>query len=117
MYHAIYEEMATDTTATIRENEQLAFERSIELLQRAQARGRGSRESVEALLFLSRLWGVLIEDLAGPGNGLPEDLRARLISIGIWMLRRAEDIRQGRVEDFTALIDISRSISDGLKKN
>lgn len=117
MYHSIYSEMATETTATIRDNERLALEHSIRLLEAAKRKGRGSTESVKALLFLSRLWAVLLEDLAGPDNGLPDTLRASLISIGIWMLRRAEDIRQGESHEYQALIDVSQSISDGLKRN
>ncbi|MBI2720129.1 MAG: flagellar biosynthesis regulator FlaF [Rhizobiales bacterium] len=117
MYESIYAEMAAETTATIRDNERQAFEHSIRLLEAAKEEGRGSTQSVTALLFLSRLWGVLLEDLARPDNGLPETLRASLISIGIWMLRRAEDIRQGRVDDFQALIDVSQSICQGLKRH
>lgn len=116
MYQAIYNDMMAETTASIRENERLAFERSIRLLNAARAKGRGSRESVEALLFVNRLWTVLLEDLADEGNSLPDSLKASLISIGIWVLRRAEDIRQGKVEDFSALIEVSESISKGLGK-
>lgn len=116
MYQSIYSEMAAETTANIRDSERYAFERSIDLLRLAESKGHGSRESVEALLFLSRLWGILMEDLASPENGLPDALRASLISIGIWMLRRAEDVRQGKVKDFKALIDVSQTICDGLKR-
>jgi flagellar biosynthesis activator protein FlaF len=117
MYQSIYAEMAEETTANIRENERQAFERSIALLKAAQKKGRGSRESVEALLFLSRLWSILIEDLAHPDNGLPEELRARLISIGIWVLRRAEEIRLGASQDFQGLIEVSESVCGGLRKH
>lgn len=117
MYQSLYSEMAAETTATIRDNERQAFEQSIALLKTAQIKGRGSRESVEALLFLSRLWSILLEDLVHPENGLPEELRASLISIGIWMLRRAEDIRLGKQEDFQALIEVSETICQGLRKH
>ena len=116
MYQSLYSEMAAETTESIRENERAAFERSRRLLELAKAKGRGSRQSVEALLFVSRLWSILLEDLATEGNDLPNALRASLISIGIWMLRRAEDIRQGREEDFTSLIDVSRTIRNGLER-
>ena len=117
MYQALYAEMASQTAQTIRDNERQAFERSIELLEKAQLRGRGSVESVRALLFATQLWGVLMEDLAHPENALPDDLKASIISIGMWMLRRAEDIRQGRAEDFRSMIEVSRSISRGLARS
>ena len=116
MYQSLYSEMAAETTESIRQNERAAFERSIGLLELARTKGRGSRESVEALLFVSRLWSVLLEDLATEGNDLPDALKASLISIGIWILRRTEDIRQGRVEDFSSLIDVSRTIKSGLER-
>lgn len=117
MYKAIYSAMADETSDAIRENEKQAFERSLTLLRAAQEKGRGSRESVEALLFVNRLWTILMEDLALDDNRLPQELRASLISIGIWVLRRAEDIRQGRVADFSALIEVSESIKNGLRVN
>lgn len=117
MYQNLYTEMAAETNQSIRDNERLAFERSVELLQSAQAKGRGSIDSVKALLFASQLWGVLMEDLAHPDNALPDELKASILSIGIWMLRRAEDIRQGRSDDFASMIEVSRMIAAGLKRS
>lgn len=108
--------MAEDTGAAIRENERLAFERCITLLKRAEAHGRGSRESVEALVFVNRLWTILLEDLSHPENGLPESLRAGLISVGIWILRQTERIRQGEADGFSSLIEVSQTISNGLRQ-
>ena len=116
MYEATYIAMLEDTTDQIRENERRAFDTAIAKLRLAQELGRGTRESVEALLFVNRLWTILLEDLADQGNGLPDALKAGLISIGIWILRRAEDIRQGRVNDFLALIEVSETIRRGLGK-
>jgi flagellar protein FlaF len=117
MYESTYRSMIEETSEQIRRNERLAFERSISLLKQAQNAGRGTRESVEALLFVNRLWTLLLEDLSSPGNGLPDPLKARLISIGIWILRRAEDIRQGNADDFAALIEVSESIRNGLGRH
>lgn len=114
MYQSIYSEMVADTTDTIRSNERQAFSKSIDLLRLAQKQGRGSRQSVEALLFTNRLWCFLLDDLADGGNSLPDSLKASLISIGIWVLRRTEDIRLGKVDDFSALIEVSETISKGL---
>ena len=50
MYRSIYKQIAEETTANIRENEHRAFECSIALLKLAHNAGRGSRESVDALL-------------------------------------------------------------------
>jgi flagellar protein FlaF len=117
MFESTYKAMLEDTTEQIRDNEKRAFDKAITLLKSAQAAGRGTRESVDALLFTNRLWTILLEDLADSENGLPDSLKANLISIGIWVLRRTEEIRQGNTEDFSALIEILESIRMGLGRN
>lgn len=114
MYERCYQEIAEDTSARIRQDEMRAFSHAIALLRHAQKAGPGTRQAVEALFFFGRLWGVLLEDLAAKENGLPGELRAKLISIGIWMLKYAEAMRQGTKHDFQPLIDISQSIQAGL---
>lgn len=115
MYKFYYNEVLDESPKTARENERTALERSIDLLQQAERVGAGSREAVEAIFFVRRLWGIFIEDLAKPENGLPEKLRADLVSIGLWVMRETEEIRQGRSKNFTGLIDVSRTISEGLR--
>lgn len=117
MFHASYTEVAADTQDTARALERDAFAKAVRLLEAAQASGPGSRDAVEAILFTSRLWSVLMEDLAAEGNGLPEELRASLISVGIWVLRRTEDIRSGKTADFQAIIDVMQTIGKGLGRN
>jgi flagellar protein FlaF len=117
MYESTYRAMLEDTTEQIRDNERRAFDKAISLLRSAQAAGRGTRESVEALLFTNRLWTILLEDLADSENGLPDSLKANLISIGIWVLRRTEQIRQGSGEDFSALIEVLETIKSGLERH
>ena len=116
MSRSLYEDMADDTGASTRENEFRAFEHSIALLKQAQIHGPASRQSVAAIVFLSRLWGLLLEDLSHAENGLPDKLKGSLISIGIWMLRQAEETRQGRVQDFTGMIEVSQAICSGLRR-
>lgn len=114
MYKFYYDEVLEDSPKAARETERGALERSIELLRAAEKAGTQSRECVEALYYLRRLWSIFIEDLAKPENGLPERLRADLISVGLWVLREAEEVRQGRSTNFKGLIDVSRTISEGL---
>lgn len=94
--------------------ERMAFDHAIELLQAAEAKGAGSREAVEAIFFLTRLWNLLLEDLASDKNGLPRELRASLISIGLWVLREAQRLRQEMKGSFGALIEVNTAIRNGL---
>jgi len=115
MYKFNYADVLEDTGQSAREDESTAIEQSIELLQAAQAAGPRSREAIEALFYLRRLWSLLLEDLASADNDLPDSLRADLISIGMWMMRQAENIRTGNSDDFTGLIDVSSIVLAGLK--
>lgn len=115
MYHLRYAEVLDDASSEARAHEREALERAIGLLRAAEQQGRRSREAVEALLFVTRLWSVLLEDLASPENSLPEELRASLISIGIWVLKEAERIHREESDDFKGLIEICEIVRGGLK--
>jgi flagellar protein FlaF len=114
MYQFSYAEVLEETPQTARQRERHAIEHSIQLLQAAEKAGIRSRETVEALHFVRRLWSVLIEDLAKTENDLPQQLRADLISIGIWIMREAEQIRLEKSDNFKGIIEVSQTICEGL---
>jgi flagellar protein FlaF len=115
MYQFPYAEVLDDAPKAARERERKALEHSIVLLEAAAAKGAASREAVDALAYVRRIWSVLVEDLATAENDLPQPLRADLISIGLWVMREAENIRQGKTHSFADLIEVSRSICEGLQ--
>lgn len=115
MYQFSYADVQTDSVADARDRERQLLSRSINLLVAARAAGRDSNEAIEAVNFLNRVWASLMEDLGSPDNALPRELRANIISIGLWLLRGAEDIRQGRSDDFDGLIEVSQIIRDGIQ--
>lgn len=114
---AAYAETLEETPGLARERERAVFGRAIDLLRQAETHGRQSRAAVDALIYLNRLWSVLIEDLASPENDLPQPLRADLISIGLWVMRQADQIRLEQSEDFSGMIEVMRSLVDGLGEN
>ena len=97
-----------------------------QLASRARRRVRGAevhgsdadlarqREMVDALFFLRRLWAIFMDDLNNPQNELTPQLRAGLISIGIWVNKEIERVRTGATKDLTAMIEINEIIRDGL---
>ncbi len=115
MYQFSYAEVQQDAVADSKERERQVLDKSIAMLEAARDAGRGSREAIEALFFVNRVWVRFIEDLGSPDNELEQELRANLISIGIWVLREAEKIRIGESENFDGIIDISSIIRDGLQ--
>jgi flagellar protein FlaF len=115
MYQFSYADIQTDSVADARDRERQLLNRSIALLNEAQQAGTDSLKAIEALHFTNRLWTTFVEDLGNAENALPKELRANLISIGLWLLREAEEVRQGRSENFEGLIEVSQIIRDGIR--
>jgi len=115
MYQFSYADIQTDSVADAKDRERQLLTRSIDLLSVAHSHGKESLEAVEAIHFLNRVWTSFVEDLGSPDNELPMELRANLISIGLWLLREAEEVRQGRSDNFEGLIEVSQIIRDGIQ--
>ncbi len=115
MYQKHYSQVLEDSGNESRAREREAFDTAIELLELADREGVDSRACIDALFFVRSLWMILMEDIASPENAFTDELRARIISIGIWMLKRAEDIRLGHSADLQGLIEINSIVRDGLK--
>jgi flagellar biosynthesis activator protein FlaF len=115
MHQIAYSHVVDDAPSSARERERRALNRSLELLERAETAGLRSREMFEALHFTTRLWSILLEDLGDEQNALPEELRASLISVGLWVLRTCEELRLEQSADVASLIEITRTIRDGLR--
>ena len=115
MYQFSYADIQTDSVADAKDRERQLLSRSIDLLTTARQRGQQSTEAIEAIQFMNRVWTSFIEDLGSAENQLPVELRANLISIGLWLLREAEEVRQGRSENFEGLIEVSQIIRDGVQ--
>ena len=115
MYQFSYADIQTDAVADAKDREKQILSRSIDMLVAAREKGTGSLDAVNALHFLNRVWTVFVEDLGNSENALPPELRANLISIGLWLLREAEEVRQGRSDNFEGLIEVSQIIHDGIR--
>jgi len=115
MYRFSYAEVLEETPQTARERESQALQHAIDLLQAAEHKGATSREGVDALYFTRKLWTFFIEDLAKPENDLPRQLRADLISIGLWIMQETENIRLGKSSNFKGIAEVSQMIADGLE--
>lgn len=68
---------------------------------------------MDALDWNRRLWSALASDCADPGNQLPVQLRASMISISLWVGRHTSAVirQEEGIED---LIEINRMIMQGL---
>lgn len=115
MYQFSYAEIMADNVADSKDRERQVLDKAVTMLRAAMVKGRESREAVEALYFTRRVWIAFIDDLQNAENQLPVALKADLISIGIWVLKESDRIRQRKSENFKGIADIITIIRDGLK--
>ena len=67
----------------------------------------------DALDWNRRMWSAFASDCAAEENGLPEALRASIISLAIWVGKHTSLVIRGQ-EDIQDLIEINRMIMQGL---
>ena len=68
---------------------------------------------IEALDWNRRVWSALAADCAAPENALPHVLRARIISISIWVNRHTSAVMR-RQESIEPLVEVNKAIMQGL---
>ncbi|MBN8646868.1 MAG: flagellar biosynthesis regulator FlaF [Caulobacterales bacterium] len=68
---------------------------------------------MDALDWNRRVWTFLASDCYDPNNALPEQLRAGIISLSIFVGKYTSEIMQ-KDADIETLIDINRTIMQGL---
>jgi len=115
MYRFSYAEVQEDASGETRAREQRGLDHAIALLQRGAACGPRSPEAIEAVRFLQELWGFFIQDLTDPNNDLAGQLRADLVSIGLWVIKESDRVISEQTQSFADLIDVNMTIRDGLK--
>lgn len=67
-----------------------------------------------ALNWNKQVWDVFVEDCGTAGNQLPRDLRAAIVSLGIWVTKETAIALEGE-GDIDSLIAVNRDIMKGLK--
>jgi flagellar protein FlaF len=71
------------------------------------------RGRMDALDWNRRLWSALASDCADSGNGLPNPLRASMISLSLWVGRHTSAVIR-QEEEIEPLVEINRMIMQGL---
>ena len=71
------------------------------------------RVRVDALDWNRRMWTALANDCADASNGLPQSVRAQIISLSLWVSRHTSAVIRKR-EEIGPLVDINRIIMQGL---
>lgn len=98
---------------TPRDNEYSAFSRVTAMLRRAAEAGSRADE-IEAVGKNNELWTILAADLSNASNGLPEDLRARLLSLALFSLRHGHAVLARKLST-QPLVEVNLAIMQGLR--
>jgi flagellar protein FlaF len=101
-----------EAAETPRELECRAF--SVVIGKLTDAKKSGGQALVDACYLNNQLWTALTVDLSLANNPLPEDLKARLISLAIWVQRYTPQAMAGSAS-LDPLIAVNRNILDGLR--
>ncbi|WP_188128718.1 flagellar biosynthesis regulator FlaF [Paracoccus thiocyanatus] len=98
---------------TAKDSEYRAFSHITQKLTNAGKSG-DTRAMIEAAAANNELWTTLAADLAHPGNKLPPEVKAGLLSLAFFSIKQGRRILQGSSSP-DALIDINVKIMKGLR--
>lgn len=112
MSHAAYAH-AQQASETARDLEIRAISYITHQLAEANVADAEPLARIRALNGNARLWSVLIEDLSGPDNALPEAVKASYISLGLFA-RRASVAAMSDSADLDTLIRINTDVLEAL---
>ena len=101
------------TTETTRNTEYRLFAQITSELMAAKDLARTDSRVAIALHRNKELWGTLMTDCASNDNGLPETLRAQVMSVAIWVNRHSSNVLRENAP-IEPLISINRTIMEGL---
>lgn len=105
---------AQTAARTPRQSEYAIFAQVTSALVRLESGGRDDlRTLIEAVHGNRKLWAALATDCADPGNALPEETRAGIISLSMFVNRYSSQVVQ-KGASLEPLIDINKTIMSGL---
>ncbi|MCZ0962059.1 flagellar biosynthesis regulator FlaF [Paracoccus benzoatiresistens] len=99
---------------TPRDAEYEVLSRVTRMLRQAAEDNHG-RDLIAAVHKNNQMWTILAADLASSGNGLPDEVRAGLLSLASFSLRHGHLAMAGKAK-IDPLIDINMSVMRGLRQ-
>ena len=70
---------------------------------------------IDAIDWNRRLWSTLARDCAEPGNKLPAEVKAGIISLSLFVGRNSSEVMRGE-DDFETLIEINTIMMQALSQ-
>jgi flagellar protein FlaF len=107
-------QQAAQRSETPRDVEYRLFAQVTRALMDVRSRPRDEFSAwMDALDWNRRLWSALAADCARTDNALPDAVRAKIISLSLWVGRYTSQVMR-REEEIDALIDVNRMMMQGL---
>lgn len=88
--------------------------KAVENVPGASSDPKKMAQVAHALTWNKQVWDVFVEDCGTAGNLLPRELRAAIVSLGIWVTKETALALEGN-GDIASLIAVNRDIMKGLK--
>ena len=104
--------VSDESPDTARRIERDALDRIIQEL--INSRNNTREYTLKAVESVEVLWLALLDDLSSPANALSDSLKAKLISIGIWMIKEVMTVRQSDTATIDHILEINQIIRNGL---
>jgi flagellar protein FlaF len=102
------------TTEDSRSTEYRLFGQVTGALIDVQKTGQGGGPLVDAVDWNKKLWRTLAADCMDDRNRLPQDVRAKIVSLSLWIAKYSRQVtREGA--SLEPLIEVNRTIMQGLK--
>lgn len=103
---------ANQNTENPRQTEYRAFAIFTRAMEEADSEDQIAK--IKAVANNEQLWRTLRKDLMSDGNTLPDELKARLLSIAFWVSRYSSQAMKGEAS-LAPLITVNKQIMDGMK--
>ena len=98
-----------------REMDAAAFSQAAYVLDQARQNMDDSELSERALKYNQLLWSIVQADVSAKDNSLPEELKANLMSLSIFVDKQTtEGLKNTSNELFDSLINMNLNIAEGL---
>lgn len=115
MLNAAFDETLEDDQAQARSRERDLLDEATNAIRKAAAEPADAALRINALQFNMRVWSFFLQDLASDENETPNELKASLISIGIFVLKHLQKMRTDPALGFDPIVEINKTIAKGLQ--
>lgn len=85
------------------------------LIAASEAPATDIARRIDAIDWNRRLWSTLARDCAEPGNKLPAEVKAGIISLSLFVGRNSSEVMRGE-DDFETLIEINKIMMQALSQ-